>query len=313
MLTYSNFPNRLAEALALCQQQTQLFTLDPSCTLTPLTNGLSNQNYLFQTHDSSFVIRENSSHSNIICDRENEIKCWKTAAKIDLAPSLLWCSNDYNYYLSHYLPQPTITNVSPSTALELLNSLKQLQLPERSISSYQQWLIYHQQLEALFIELERNINEKHISSFNDWASLFKNIEKKQKLIQTWAIDVQSSTINQQFSHRDLNSDNLLIKEKKLVCIDFEYACAAEPIYDLVSLLEGISFSKIERQHITENYLNNNNNVEKRSIMAISSMAYLYQIFSDYWVALMAGSTLLEATKQEGLEVIAEFNRFMEHR
>ncbi|MFV0509098.1 MAG: hypothetical protein ACK5M8_07615, partial [Shewanella algae] len=45
----------------------------------PLTLGLSNQNWLLQAGSESMVLRVNSPGSDRICDRNNELACWRVA------------------------------------------------------------------------------------------------------------------------------------------------------------------------------------------------------------------------------------------
>ncbi len=295
-----------------CERNTSLDLSSDSPSLELLTNGLSNKNYLIRTPDKSYVLRENSSQSDFVCDRDNEIACWQTAAKAKLAPELIRFSSDKRYYLSEYVHQPHVRLTDNDMRLTLLAELKQLPEPDLEITSQRQWLIYQNKIEVLFQEMSGLGQAAPLlkTEFEAWKQGYRFIESRQKQLKTWTSDITASTLSLQYSHRDLNPENLLTHNNRLICIDFEYACAAEPLYDLVSILESDSISETDKQAIAESYLSGHDGVSGDAMKAVPSMNNVYRCFSRYWALMMAGITLKRMLISDSGSELPELNRFM---
>ncbi len=297
-----------------CEKQTQLNLDSQSPNIELITQGLSNNNYLLKTSSSNFVIRENSPQSNEMCNRDSEVSCWQAAARNHLAPNLIWLKSDKSFYLSEYIPQPAKKVITAENALILLNHLKKLPTPKLEITSEQQWQIYHNKLNQIFIDLETAIGyeSKYKTELTQWKQLFKILDSKQISIKSWVNDINAATSRLQFSHRDLNSENLLLKDERLICIDFEYACAAEPLYDITSLIESNQFSGLNQQALIEKYFYNLELASSDAIKAYPSMQKVYWSFFYYWAAIMAGETLKQLIRTDTPKLKSAFDNFIQY-
>ena len=276
-----------------------------------INDGLSNKNYIIKSSNKSYVLRENSNQSDFICCRDNEIACWQQAMNANLAPELIHLSSDKKHYLSEYIPQPQPKVIDSKMLLTLLEQLKGLPEPKLEITSQQQWRIYQDKIEMLFEELQHLIQAAPAfkSELELWKRCYRFIENRQNKLKSWTADITAATLSTQYSHRDLNSDNLLIRNEQLICIDFEYACAAEPLYDLISITESNLTSEIDKHTFAETYLAAHNGVSKNAIQVLPSMKKIYWSFFYYWALMMAGITLKQMLLTNSKMLATEFERF----
>ncbi|MBM7073305.1 phosphotransferase [Shewanella sp. 202IG2-18] len=310
-----HWPIELINFIKECEQERNLNlnALEPQLEL--IADGLSNKNYLLKTQNCSYVIRENSPQSNAMCNRDNEVICWQTAAAQKLAPALIWFNNDKSYYLSEFIRQPANKIIEANATFNLLNQLQQLPKPEREITSQRQWQIYQYQLNQLVedIELQLKVTTIHKTEFKQWMQFVQFLNAKQTNFSAWTDDILASTNELQFSHRDLNPDNLLIRGDRLICIDFEYACAAEPVYDIASAIESNHFSALDQQWLTEKYFANNKKASSDSTKVFPAMQKVYWGFFYYWAAIMAGETLKQMNVKSSSAKLEGFSRYLNYQ
>lgn len=304
--------HRLIEFIKECEIKAGLDLGEHLPKLEQLTDGLSNNNYLLKTQQGSYLIRENTFHSTSLCDRGNEVECWQLAARANLAPKLLWFSSDKSYYLSEFVPQPQNKLLTPENILSLLGGLKSLPKPKLERTSHEQWIIYQKKLQLLFSDIEQLISKvsRFQVEFEKWKLLFQLIENKQRKIKAWTSDITAAILELQYTHRDLNSENLIIKDNKLICIDFEYSCAAEPLFDLASVIESNTLSELDKQTIAQRYLSKHRGVTVDAIKALPAMRKIHWCFFYYWAAFMAGFTLKQMLENNTPSLLADFDLFM---
>ncbi|MGB0895010.1 MAG: phosphotransferase [Parashewanella sp.] len=290
--------------IKLCITETEFESLNHIHTITSLSAGLSNHNFLLEG-DSKFVLRINSQQSSAICDRDNEIECWKAAEASGLAPNLLWVSTNRQYYLSEYC-QPTSKNdVNVDGLHTLLTSLSRLAPPKKQLTTTKQWQIYRQQIEQLE---NRLFTDTTANVYSRWSVMKSAIWDKQKQINTWLNDIDSCVINPQYCHRDLSPDNILLKNNKLICIDFEYSCASNPLFELASVIVNFELNKGAAQELAHKYLTANPNVVANNYQQVTNAIAIFNIFYDCWVVLMAGNSLLANNDKIAIQQFEKYER-----
>ncbi|WP_299497275.1 phosphotransferase [uncultured Shewanella sp.] len=298
-----------------------------------LSQGLSNQNYYIraQRHNSrhhEWVLRVNSQASSQLCNRENEVTNWRLAAAQGLAPSLTFVAKDLSCYLSEFIEQDSLDWASMARAqgahplttehvchsdaeallLSLLTSLQSLPLPKNSISMTAQWQHYYGVLMSRFATMSKwqqtHANDcLHTEKLNrlseKWLADFESLMANKTVINEWLVQVEGCLLNNQFCHRDLNPHNLLLNRQQLFAIDYEYACASHPLWDLAGILATHHLSSNQRQYLIRGYIANNPNLTQGALQAAPSSIYLYWVFSACWALLMAFSFLEDERKAEG--------------
>lgn len=283
------------------------FPLSKALQVEELAHGLSNQNYLLRDRltNEAWVLRVNSSASSHICDRDAEVENWYLAAEKGLAPALYYVSLDRHYYLSEYIEQKsglwgqllTANPAHPSIdddadwpdadkiLLRLLTQLSRLPVPKNSLSVTRQWTIYKDGLQTL----ANSIPATTIG--NKWRESHSLLLSLQDNIRLCLIELEACATGEQYSHRDLNPHNILLKEGLLYCIDFEYACSSHPLFDLAGVLASHSLSTTQRHNLINSYLYEHPKLTVHAKTSLPDAINIYWVFAASWSLLMAADEI----------------------
>ncbi|QYJ77583.1 phosphotransferase [Shewanella acanthi] len=204
---------------------------------------------------------------------------------------------------SHQSPCSQNSDIGfPNQAHVLLLSLLQaLQIQPKGdyhISLTEQWQAYHQQLTALVEKVENRTNaiwqarvDALLAKHDDFAASLKAIEACQ--------------LSPQFCHRDLNPHNLLLKDNRLYCIDFEYAIASHPLCDIAAVLATHNLTPSQQAYLSQHYLDSHPHLSADAQRLLPAAIEMYWVFACYWALLMAARS--EQGKQ--MEYLNWFDSF----
>ncbi len=276
--------------------------------VTPLAHGLSNQNYLINDGERNWVLRVNSSASSQLCDRQSEVRNWNIAAKQGLAPKLYFVSQDHAYYLSEYIQQApetpwgSLLTAKPAhplidesiqwpdaeaLLLPFLREISRLPIPENIMGVTKQWQNYRDKLALIAAKLSTHPNADLAVQ---WQMSHLELLALEDDIIIWLEQLNACSRSDQYSHRDLNPHNLLYKEGKLYCIDFEYACNSHPLFDLAGVLSTHALSTAQRHYLIEGYLDGHPNLTSDAKAALPDAINIYWVFAACWSLLMAADS-----------------------
>ncbi|GGI84512.1 phosphotransferase [Shewanella gelidii] len=187
--------------------------------------------------------------------------------------------------LSRLTFEAMIQRAPERALLELLNTLIEVPAPHNMISTAEQWHHYRDRLMAISAQLEDskllNPQLKH------WQAMLNNMLMQESEIESWLQQMQANLLTPQFCHRDLNPYNLLVENDRLVCIDFEYACCSNPLFDLASILCTHRLNPDQQQWLIENYLENHPNLKSAAIDSVYAACKIYWLFATSWALMMA--------------------------
>ncbi|WP_394133088.1 phosphotransferase family protein [Shewanella maritima] len=197
---------------------------------------------------------------------------------------------------------------------DLLVSLHKLPVPDVQMSVTQQYNDYLEQLErysAVIVDREiavpqlpvsqwvevKTVNSNPIklgchqpSKETSWQACFNGIVNLHSSIIQWLSELDKPQFNLTFCHRDLSPDNILLttnqcKQPKLQCIDFEYAVASHPLFDVASVVASHHFTRQQAEQLLASY------VSQMSLTSIGdkqldSALNMYWVFAAMWALLM---------------------------
>ncbi|MCL2916653.1 phosphotransferase [Shewanella litorisediminis] len=288
--------------------------------LEPLTQGLSNHNLALYGREGVYVLRVNRDESSAFCQRAFEAGNWRLVATAGLAPALMAQSDDGRCYLSPFLddggwqqryqeiplsqfihePQSQThnchgivdsdaggdgDNLGQSGAvkllLDLLLGLQALPVPANAKGFTTQWQDYELALEASQSQWARNPR---------WHMAYEALAARFAEVKAAMARLEAMGLSYQFSHRDLTPHNLLCHQGKLFCIDFEYACASHPLWDLAAVLASHNLTGAERRALTTAYLNAHPRLETSMSARVVDAVALHWYFGAIWALLMAGES-----------------------
>ena len=172
-------------------------------------------------------------------------------------------------------------NSTARLLLELLLQLRELPTGPYAISITEQWQEYHQQMLAY---------QASLALTHDWSERVAKLLNIQINIKHWCDDLAACLIKPQFCHRDLNPHNLLLKNNRLYCIDFEYATASHPLCELAVVLATHALTPAQQNELVTQYLSEHPYVTSHAVAAVPAAIDMYWVFACYWALLMAAQT-----------------------
>ena len=172
-------------------------------------------------------------------------------------------------------------NSAAHLLLELLLQLRELPTGPYAISITEQWQEYHQQMLAY---------QASLALTHDWSERVAKLLGIQINVKHWCDDLAACLIKPQFCHRDLNPHNLLLKNNRLYCIDFEYATASHPLCELAVVLATHALTPAQQNELVTQYLSQHPYVTAHAVAAVPAAIDMYWVFACYWALLMAAQT-----------------------
>jgi len=172
-------------------------------------------------------------------------------------------------------------NSAARLLLELLLQLRELPTGSYAISITEQWQEYHQQMLAY---------QASLALTHDWSERVAKLLGIQINVKHWCDDLAACLIKPQFCHRDLNPHNLLLKNNRLYCIDFEYATASHPLCELAVVLATHALTPAQQNELVTQYLSEHPYVTSHAVAAVPAAIDMYWVFACYWALLMAAQT-----------------------
>lgn len=319
-------PSELIKTLQQAMPAAMYHSLLTQCSAVTLLNaGLSNQNYRLSCPTGDKVLRVNQRHSHW-CNRELEIECWRAAIDANIAPQLEWVSDDKQFYLSEFVAQQQgdwsqfssmfgHSSVRPLAAMshphvdavtllaQLFASLSQLPVPSKSITVSAQWQQYAQQLAQYSAEQTQG----------QWQQAWQQLQCMNVRVRHWLSQLESCVLLPIFCHRDLTPHNLLLSstsacqthddnvdQAKLYCIDYEYAVASHPLFDLASAIATHELTNEQVNQLTHKVIVQYCQMASLTDVAAAKAALpaainCFWLFSAMWALLMAAETTQEDT------------------
>ena len=212
-----------------------------------------------------------------------------SAADFMLGQSSLGILHHCDSQQASFNPEPWLMPIQqdkhPNSAahllLELLLQLRELPTGSYAISITEQWQEYHQQMLAY---------QASLTTMHNWNERVAKLLNIQIAIKDWCDNLAACLIKPQFCHRDLNPHNLLLKNNRLYCIDFEYATASHPLCELAVVLATHALTPAQQNELVTQYLSEHPYVSVNAVAAVPAAIDMYWVFACYWALLMAAQT-----------------------
>ncbi|MBO6228476.1 MAG: phosphotransferase, partial [Shewanella sp.] len=172
-------------------------------------------------------------------------------------------------------------NSTARLLLELLLQLREMPTVPYAISITEQWQEYHQQMLAY---------QASLTTMHNWNERVAKLLNIQIAIKDWCDNLAACLIKPKFCHRDINPHNLLLKNNRLYCIDFEYATASHPLCELAVVLATHALTPAQQNELVTQYLSEHPYVSVNAVAAVPAAIDMYWVFACYWTLLMAAQT-----------------------
>lgn len=312
-----SLPNEILDMIEQTMPVPLFQQLAAQCTAVMVFNtGMSNINIKLCCNDGDKVLRVNQAHSNW-CDRKLEVACWQVAMAANIAPALIWVSDNNQIYLSEFIDQQnmdwsilftmrgqasirqaTKTQITAVDAVpllsELFRTLSGLPIPNKSMTVSTQWQQYAHQLDSLSAS-QTNLQ---------WQHAWQQLLRLNGLVRQWLSQLEACVLLPAFCHRDLTPHNLLLsghQSQRLLCIDYEYAVASHPLFDLASVIATHELSSRQVNQLVDSvilqYCQTSNLTDAAAAKAALPAAInCFWLFSAMWALLMAAKEPQKSTQ-----------------
>ena len=228
----------------------------------PIKHGTINQNYIVSTDQNKYFVRINNTNVAGI-NRENESAILNKLSKLNIIPKIFENNIEKGYLILEYLPLKHWTKDNcihnQSSLLKILSLVHQIDLP------------------IGFPQLLSRLDDYEYNSRGFSSKKFRKRYHNNKQILN---DLGFFEINK-LVHFDLNSRNILGVDP-LYLIDWEFAGAAHPIFDLALF---VYYNKLKTHQYTLiiNYCNqyeNGDKILKYAIKLAKHMTKMWEMIQN---------------------------------
>ncbi|MGG7074241.1 choline kinase family protein [Campylobacter sp. 9BO] len=214
-----------------------------------LLGGMTNTNFLVTTiDDKKFVLRISGNNSNKLVDREKEFYIQNIMRKHGFGVEIIYFDKISGIKITKFLSNAT--NLTPKN---ISNFIPQIALHLKALHSLNLNLEYKFDP---FLEMQKYLTASKmpidcITNFKDGLNLFWHLRKK-------ICEINQKYYNQDMifvpTHGDLVPENILVSEQDhIILIDWEYAGANDPCWDLASVIVEGNLSKKEEHKFLNSY------------------------------------------------------------
>jgi len=209
-----------------------------------LTQGLTNKSFLLKSGQQQLVLRINAINSHALdLDRSQELKFHRAAENLGLSPPLLYAAPDQSYMVKEYVAGET-WQLSDSRSRggdqidDIADTLKQIQ----SLSIEAKTINY-------FRKIERYWNQATTVNA-DIKSQFKALVDRARLFfENYDAEVEQLVP----CHHDTVIENIILSDRKITLLDWEYAALGDPWFDLVVFSESAQLNTSETHRLIQRY------------------------------------------------------------
>jgi thiamine kinase-like enzyme len=233
----------------------------------PFVSGTTNNVYKVILQDNTLKVlrlwNKNSTKLGIL--RDCEVINSKIAHRVGLAPEVLYSSIDKNLMVSEFLDGDVLENddlLNLTTLFDVIKTVKKLHNGPRFVNEFDIFTLMHK-----FLKICKENNYKLPEGFLEHKKNMFYINKIKKVLK----QQKGPTVA---CHNDILANNIIITNKGIKFIDFEYSGNNDPCYELGHMWIESNLDITKLDHIIREYFGywDIRNVNK---------AKLYSIVSSY--------------------------------
>ena len=206
----------------------------------PISRGLTNLSFKFETPDGQYVYRHPGAGTDAIINRSAEAFSQKIAYDLGLDDTFIYEDPEEGWKISRYLP--TCVEMDYHDKGQVSRALAMARTLHTSGARSEWSFDVHQKTKEIIALLD----EAHRSSYSDFRTLFE-------LIDGLASDVATDGTEPCLCHNDFYSPNLLVQGEKMYLIDWEYSGMSDYASDLGTFVCCSDYGLDEAAWVIEEY------------------------------------------------------------
>jgi thiamine kinase-like enzyme len=241
--------------------------------VSPLSGGLTNENYLVEAHGMRYVIRVPGQSTELLSiDRVNEVFNTKVAATTGIGPGVLEVVPDLDVMVLEFIEGPTMsakTLQSKEMAKRMAASFRRLHAAPRFLLDFNMFRLVEKYLEIV---------EAHDvmipSDYRDRLPTVGEIERA----------VNAKPLPSVPCHNDLLSENFIDDGSALRIVDYELSGNNDPCFDLGNTAQEAEFDDELRAALCEAYFGR---VDPQQLARMNLFALMSDVGWTLWGAIQA--------------------------
>ena len=240
-------------------------------TISPLSGGLTNENYLVEADGKRYVMRLPGASTELLAiDRENEVFNTKAAASTGIAPRVLEHVPGVDVMVLEFIDGPTMsakTLQSKSMTARMAQSFHRLHASPRFLHDFNMFRLIEYYLGI--------VNEHGVAipgDYGDWLPVVADIEKA----------VAVAALPQAPCHNDLLCENFIDDGSALRIVDYELSGNNDPCFDLGNTAQEAEFDQDLRGALCEAYFGK---LDGRQLARMNLFALMSDVGWTLWGAI----------------------------
>ncbi len=241
--------------------------------ISPLSGGLTNENYLVEVDGERYVMRLPGQSTELLSiDRENEVFNTKAAAATGIGPRVLEHVPGLDVMVLEFIPGPTMTAEtlqSVHMARRMASSFKTLHSAPRFLQDFNMFRLIEYYL--------RIVGEHGVVIPRGYRDKLPVVAEIERAVSVHALPAVSC-------HNDLLCENFIDDGASLRIVDFELSGNNDPCFDLGNTAQEAIFGEDLREVLCEAYFGR---PYPRQLARMNLFAVMSDIGWALWGAIQA--------------------------
>jgi len=247
--------------------------------ISPLSGGLTNENYLVETGDERYVMRLPGSSTELLSiDRGNEVYNARAAAGTGIGPKVLEHIPELNIMVLEFIEGPTMsaqTLQSEPMARRMAESFKRLHAAPRFLKDFDMFRLIEDYL--------RIVAEHGVRIPPDYRDRLPLVEEIERAVRVGALPSVSC-------HNDLLCENFIDDGHCLRIVDYELSGNNDACFDLGNTAQEAGFDDQLRTILCEAYFGR---PDAQQLARMNLFALMSDVGWTLWGAIQARISTLD--------------------
>jgi thiamine kinase-like enzyme len=241
--------------------------------VSPLSGGLTNENYLVEAGGERYVMRIPGASTELLSiDRANEVHNTMAAAETGIGPRVLEHLPELDVMVLEYIPGATMsaeTLQSVHMARRMAESFRRLHSARRFLQDFDMFRLIETYL--------RIVDEHHVTIPRGYRDRLPVVAEIERAVSVHALPAVSC-------HNDLLCENFIDDETSLRIVDYELSGNNDPCFDLGNTAQEAIFGDDFREILCEAYFGR---PDPRQLARMNLFALMSDIGWTLWGAIQA--------------------------
>lgn len=247
--------------------------------VTPLSGGLTNENYLVEADGERYVMRIPGQSTELLSiDRANEVFNTKAAATTGIGPRVLEHVSGLDVMVLEFIPGPTMsakTLQSHEMARRMAASFRRLHAAPRFMQDFNMFRLIER-----YLGIVEHYEVTIPADYAEWLPTVANIER--------AVGVAAlPTVP---CHNDLLCENFIDDGMSLRVVDYELSGNNDPCFDLGNTAQEAEFDQELRASLCEAYFGGR---RQQQLARMNLFALMSDVGWTLWGAIQAKISAVE--------------------